>query len=314
MQKRVFITGAAGFIGYHLGQALHSRGDVVQGFDNFNGYYDPQLKRDRAKLLDFEVLEGDITEKSLEAAIEKFQPTHIVHLAAQAGVRYSLVNPQAYIKTNVEGFTNVLEICRKMPHVPLIYASSSSVYGANEKIPYSEADRTDHPVSLYGATKKSNEVLAQSYHHLFGIKTTGLRFFTVYGPYGRPDMALFLFTDAILKGKPIDLFNHGKMERDFTYIDDIVSGTVAAIDLGSECEIFNLGNHQSVNLLRFVEIIEKSLGKEANKNFKPMQPGDVLRTFADIEKSQQMLKFTPKTALEVGVPKFIEWYRSYYKI
>lgn len=316
--KHVLVTGAAGFIGFHLAKFLHQRGDKVIGLDNFNDYYDPALKRSRAdelKKFDIKVIEGDLCDSGLlDEIVKQNHITHFVNLAAQAGVRYSLENPQAYIKSNVEGFVNVLEACRKNWNVKLIYASSSSVYGLNKKIPFSTEDRTDDPASLYGATKKMNELLAGTYHHLYNLSVTGLRFFTVYGPWGRPDMAYYHFTKSILEGQPIKIFNHGHMRRDFTYIDDIVSGIAAAIDLGADHEIFNLGNNQPVNLMDMVLLIEKSLGKKATKMLFPMQPGDVVETFADIEYSQKKLGFQPKTKLEEGIPRFVEWYLSRYKI
>lgn len=316
MSKNILVTGAAGFIGFHLAKALQQRGDLVIGLDNYNDYYSPELKRARERelqKLDIEVTQGDICNlKFLNATIDFNKITHIVHLAAQAGVRYSLTNPQAYIKANMEGFVNILEACRAHPHLKLTYASSSSVYGLNTKTPFSEEDRTDQQASLYGVTKKSNELLAQTYHHLYGISTTGLRFFTVYGAWGRPDMAYFSFTKAILEGKPIEVFNNGKMKRDFTYIDDIISGIVAAIDLEASLEIFNLGNHQPVELDHFISVIEKALGKTAVRKAMPMQKGDVLATYADIAHSQAKLGFSPKTSLEEGIPRFIEWYKYYY--
>lgn len=318
MKKNIFITGAAGFIGFHLAKHLAERGENVLGYDNFNDYYSPQLKRLRVEQLHkmgITVLEGDICDSlTLQTAIQKHQSTHLVHLAAQAGVRYSLTNPQAYVKTNLEGFINILEVCRKNPEMKLIYASSSSVYGLNPSVPFSEEDRTDHQASLYGVTKKTNELMAHSYHHLFGISVTGLRFFTVYGPWGRPDMAYFSFAKAILEEQPIEIFNHGKMKRDFTYIDDIVSGTSAAIDLGAQNEIFNLGNHQPVDILHFIEILEKSLDKQAIKKFLPMQAGDVVTTYADIEHSRKKLGYLPKTVLEEGIPQFVKWYKKYASI
>ena len=317
MKKNILITGAAGFIGSHLALKLKQRGDAVIGLDNFNAYYTPQLKRDREILLakaGVQVIEGDICNGPLiDEILAKQGITHLVHLAAQAGVRYSLTNPQAYVKANLEGFVNILEACRKNPSIKLTYASSSSVYGLNEKTPFSVEDRADHQVSLYGATKKANELMAHSYHHIYGIPMTGLRFFTVYGPWGRPDMAYFSFTKAILEGKSIDVFNHGKLQRDFTYIDDIVAGTMAAIDLGADYEIFNLGNNQPVALGTFIEVIEKALGKEAKKNYLPMQSGDVLSTYADIEHSKNKLGFSPKTSLEKGISSFVQWYKEYHK-
>lgn len=314
-KKTIFITGIAGFIGFHLARHLHGRGDRVFGLDNFNSYYDPLLKRKRAEILKeagIEIIEGDIVDgQRLIALLRDRSPSHLVHLAAQAGVRYSLTNPQAYIKANIEGFLNILEACRQHPQTKLIYASSSSVYGRNRNTPFAIEDRTDEQASLYGVSKKTNELMANTYHHLYNIAVTGLRFFTVYGPWGRPDMAYFSFAKAIDDGLPIDLYNQGKMRRDFTFIDDIVDGAAAAIDLGADCEIFNLGNNQPVDLLNFVEILEKSLGKQAIKRFAPMQPGDVLETYASIEKSSQQLNFFPKTSLEEGIPQFIKWFHDH---
>jgi UDP-glucuronate 4-epimerase len=318
MSRQIFITGIAGFIGFHLAQKLVERGDKVVGYDNFNTYYNPQLKRDRAsKLMELgiQIIEGDIQDlPKLQESILSHQTTHLVHLAAQAGVRYSLKEPAAYLKTNVDGFLNILEICRLYPQLKLIYASSSSVYGLNTKVPFAVNDRTDQQASLYGVTKKTNELMAQTYHHLFGISSIGLRFFTVYGPWGRPDMAYFSFTDAIVQGKPIEIFNEGKMQRDFTYVDDIVEGTIAAIESQVSLGIFNLGNHQPVDLLYFVSVLEKELGIKAQKIWSPMQAGDVVTTFADIEDSTKQLKFFPKIKIEEGLPKFINWYKSYYNV
>lgn len=317
MKKRVFITGAAGFIGFHMARYLHGRGDVVMGYDNFNPYYDPSLKRARAAELAKEgivVEEGDCCDRAhLQTAIETFEATHILHLAAQAGVRYSLENPQIYLQSNIEGFLNILEICRLHPQVPLVYASSSSVYGLNNKVPFSIEDRTDHQASLYGVTKKTNELMAQTYHHLFGISVTGLRYFTVYGPWGRPDMAYFLFTKAILENKPIEIYNHGNMKRDFTYIDDIVEGTAAAIDKAYPHAIFNLGHHHPEELLHLITLLEKGLGKKAEKKLLPMQAGDVQSTYAEIQESTIHLGFSPKVSLEQGIEQFIQWYQRYYK-
>lgn len=314
--KKILVTGAAGFIGFHLAKSLTLRGDKVIGFDNFNDYYNPKLKYERARLLkemSIPIVEGDICDlNSLKELVEDHGITHIVHLAAQAGVRYSLSHPHTYLKSNVEGFLNILEVCRQIASLKLIYASSSSVYGKNTKVPFSTSDTTDDQASLYGVTKKTNELMANTYHHLYGISTTGLRFFTVYGPWGRPDMAYFSFTKAILEERPIDIFNHGKMQRDFTYIDDIIQGTVAAIDLGADNEIFNLGNHQPVEVLTFVQILEEAIGKKAKKNFLPMQLGDVLTTYADITESQKKLNFTPKTSLSEGLPIFVRWYKECY--
>lgn len=311
MVKKIFITGAAGFIGFHLARRLTQRGDQVIGLDNFNDYYTPILKRERAKILEkegVEVLEGDICDAAfLEQSVSAHQTTHLVHLAAQAGVRYSLTNPQAYIKTNLEGFVNILEVCRNRPGIRLTYASSSSVYGLNEKTPFAETDRTDAQASLYGVTKKSNELMAATYHHLYGLPSSGLRFFTVYGPWGRPDMAYFSFAEKILNGSSIDVYNKGAMQRDFTYIDDIIDGTVAAIDLEAECEVFNLGNSRPEKLMDFIGAIEKAVGKKAELNMLPMQPGDVVSTYADLTRSREKLGYSPKVTLEEGIPRFIEW-------
>ncbi|MFI0435077.1 MAG: NAD-dependent epimerase/dehydratase family protein [Parachlamydiaceae bacterium] len=313
-KKCVFITGAAGFIGFHMAAHLHEKGDDVIGYDNFNPYYSPQLKRARADILaakGIRILEGDICDSSaLKQAIEELGITHILHLAAQAGVRYSLQNPHTYLQSNIEGFLNILEVCRHYPTIPLIYASSSSVYGLNDQAPFSVQDRTDQQASLYGVTKKTNELMAQTYHHLFGIAVTGLRFFTVYGPWGRPDMAYFSFTQAILEGRPIDIYNHGKMKRDFTYIDDIVSGVAAALDRALPCAIFNLGHHHPEELLHLIHLLEKELGCQAKKIMLPMQQGDVLSTYADIEESRKELGFDPKVSLEEGISRFIQWYKA----
>lgn len=315
--KKILITGIAGFIGFHLALDLHKRGDQVFGIDNFNDYYSSQLKRDRANELEKQnitVIEGDINHPTLlSELIEQYEITHIVHLAAQAGVRYSLINPSAYITANIDGFLNVLETCRHHPHIPLIYASSSSVYGTNTKTPFSIDDKTDHQASLYGVTKKANELMAYTYHHLYKIPVTGLRFFTVYGPWGRPDMAYFSFTKAILEGKPIDVYDYAEMRRDFTYIDDIILGIIAAIDLEAKCELFNLGHHHPESVETLVHIIEKHVGKKAILNHLPKQPGDVTVTYADIEHSTQKLGFAPKISLQEGIPYFIDWFCKTYK-
>lgn len=315
MKKHILITGIAGFIGFHVASKLFARGDLVYGYDNFNSYYTPKLKHARADLLKnqgIEIVTGDVSDPvALIKMIEDKKITHIVHLAAQAGVRYSIEKPEEYVKANITGFLNVLEACRRYPHIKLTYASSSSVYGLNSKVPFSIEDRTDTQASFYGVTKKTNELMAETYHHLYDISTTGLRFFTVYGPWGRPDMAYFSFTKAIQEGTPIELYNNGKMERDFTYIDDIVEGTIAAIDLESPSAIFNLGNHKPVALLKFVEILEEALCKKAIKVFKPMQLGDVVTTYADIKISESKLNFYPKTSLEEGIPLFVDWYNKY---
>lgn len=313
MLKNVLVTGIAGFIGFHLARALKRRGDFVIGVDNFNSYYDPLLKRQRRALLvqeGIEVIEGDICNRDLLLQLLKDkQITHVAHLAAQAGVRHSLNKPDDYIASNLQGFVSILEACRMCPGLRLIYASSSSVYGFNKKIPFSVEDPTDHPVNLYGATKKANEVMAFAYHHLYGLHVTGLRFFTVYGPWGRPDMAYFRFARQICEGVPIQLFNHGQMRRDFTYIDDIVQGTLAAIDLGASCELFNLGNSRPVDLIYMISLLEQSLGKKAIQEPLPMQMGEVLETCADIEKSQRLLNYRPSVTLEDGISRFVEWYR-----
>lgn len=308
--KRVLVTGAAGFIGFHVAKSLKKRGDFCVGIDNFNSYYDPKLKRERVKQLEIEVLEGDICQKErLLELMVKHNISHVVHLAAQAGVRHSLSHPDDYVDANLQGFVSVLEACRRVP-VKLIFASSSSVYGLNRKIPFSESDVTDSPANLYGATKKANELIAHAYHHLYGLSVTALRFFTVYGPWGRPDMAYFKFAEQICRGEPIQIFNYGKMKRDFTYIDDIVKGTLAAIDLGAACEVFNLGNHRPVELGYMIELLERGLGKKAIKEFLPMQPGEVVETYADIEKSRRLLNFYPSVSLEEGIGRFLDWYCS----
>jgi UDP-glucuronate 4-epimerase len=310
--KRIFITGIAGFIGFHLALSLKKRGDAVFGCDNFNSYYDPELKRQRAaKLLEagISVIDCDIIEKEvLTEALQKESITHFVHLAAQAGVRYSLKNPESYVHSNLNGFVQVLEVLRHFPVIKLTYASSSSVYGLNTKIPFSESDPVDMPASFYGATKRSNELIASSYHHIHGISCTGLRFFTAYGPWGRPDMAYYSFSKAILAGEPIPVFGEGKLMRDFTYIDDIVQGVIAAVDCGADCEIFNLGNNTPVSVLELISTLESALGKTALLDFQPIPPGDIQITYADISKSQKVLGFSPKTSLKEGILRFTEWY------
>ncbi len=312
-QKQIFITGIAGFIGYHLASFLQKRGDYVIGCDNFNDYYSPDLKRKRAEMLreqGVEILDLDIRNLKQHAGLlKKKKISHVVHLAAQAGVRYSIENPRAYLDANIDGFLEVLELCRHHTDVNLIFASSSSVYGKNKKVPFTETDKTDHQVSLYGATKKAGESLAFSYHHLYGIPMVGLRFFTVYGPWGRPDMAYYSFAKAIQEEKPIHVFNHGKMKRDFTYIADIVQGTVQAIDrTKKDFQIYNLGNHKSEELMTLISLLEEKLEKKAIIEFKPMQMGDVVDTFADIAKAEKDLGFNPKTSLKEGISHFIEWY------
>ncbi|HEY8973194.1 MAG TPA: NAD-dependent epimerase [Burkholderiaceae bacterium] len=333
---KVLVTGAAGFIGMHVVQRLAARGDRVVGIDNVNAYYDPALKE--ARLAELSGLPGfrferlDIADgPALDALFAREKFDRVVHLAAQAGVRYSIENPLAYGESNLAGFLNVLEACRRHPVSHLVYASSSSVYGGNAKMPFSEADSVDHPVSLYAATKKANELMAHTYSHLYGIATTGLRFFTVYGPWGRPDMAYFSFTRDILAGTPIAVFNEGRMMRDFTYIDDIVDGVVAVLDKPATPDpafdalaphpgrsrapyrVFNIGNQDPVQLGAFIETIEKALGVQAVKVFKPMQPGDVVATYADVSALRDWTGVSPKTPLADGIGRFVDWYRGHFK-
>jgi UDP-glucuronate 4-epimerase len=323
----ILLTGAAGFIGYHTALRLLDRGEEVIGIDNLNDYYDPQLKEARLEQLrkrnNFSFHCANIIDRSAMEAIAAAASRidRIVHLAAQAGVRYSLINPQAYVDSNVTGQLVMLELARKLEHLRhFVYASSSSVYGANTKLPFSVDDPVDRPVSLYAATKRAAELLSLSHSRLYRLPMTGLRFFTVYGSWGRPDMSLFMFTKAILAGEPIRVFNKGEMKRDFTYIDDIVDGVVAALDHAppetAEGEpphrIYNLGNHRSEPLMRFIEIIERSCGKKAKLDLQPMQPGDVRETYADIESSTRDLGFLPKTTIDQGVPRFVAWYRDYH--
>ncbi len=315
---KILVTGSAGFIGFHLAKFLLERGDEIVGFDNFNPYYNVKLKENRNKILEnystYRCIRTDISETSLMEKIFKEEKFDLVcHLAAQAGVRYSIDHPYAYGTSNIIGFLNILEGCRHCNIKRLVYASSSSVYGGNTKLPFSEKDSVDTPISLYAVSKKSNELMAHCYTHLYGLQTIGLRFFTVYGPWGRPDMALWLFTEAILNDKPIKVFNNGDMYRDFTYIDDVVKGVVSAVDKNDldKYEILNLGNNNSEKLMDLIGIIEKSIGKIADKQFLPMQPGDVKATYADIEISRKKLGFMPETKIESGVPKFIDWYREY---
>jgi UDP-glucuronate 4-epimerase len=314
--KKILVTGAAGFIGFHICRFL-GKDHFVIGLDNFNNYYDVNLKYFRKKILqdeNVEIIQGDIRQKDLLLKILKENSiTHLVHLAAQAGVRYSLSNPESYVSSNLEGFVTILETLKQFP-IKFLFASSSSVYGLNNKLPFSTNDKTDHQTNLYGATKKANEVLAHAYHHLYKIPMVGFRYFTVYGPWGRPDMAYFNFTKNILEEKPIEIFNNGKLKRDFTYIDDIVKGTVAALDLELDFEIFNLGNNKPIELLEFISILEKKLNKKAIKKFLPMQKGEMLSTFADISKSKKLLNFNPTTSIEEGLKHFIDWYTTYFKI
>jgi UDP-glucuronate 4-epimerase len=325
----ILLTGAAGFIGYHTALRLLDRGERIVAVDNVNDYYDPRLKQARLEQLrkrnNFAFHRADIADRGAMEAIAAAEPDidRIVHLAAQAGVRYSLINPQAYIDSNVTGQLVMLELARKLAHLRhLVYASSSSVYGANVKLPFSVDDPVDRPLSLYAATKRAGELLSLSHSRLYQLPMTGLRFFTVYGPWGRPDMSLFIFTKAILAGEPIRVFNRGEMKRDFTYIDDIVDGVVAALDHEPEASpdgepphrLYNLGNHRSEPLMRFIEVIEKSCGKKAKLDLQPMQPGDVRETYADIQPSTRDLGFQPKTTIDQGVPRFVAWYRDYHGV
>ena len=331
---KVLVTGAAGFIGSHVSRALLDRGDEVVGFDNLNDYYDPSLKEARLALLTgsdrFEMVRGDLGDRAAVETAFDHGPQRVVHLAAQAGVRYSLTNPHAYVDTNVTGTLNVLEACRHRGADHLVFASSSSVYGANTAMPFSVHDNVDHPVSLYAATKKANELMAHAYSHLYRIPTTGLRFFTVYGPWGRPDMAAFLFTRAILEGRPIDVFNQGNMRRDFTYIDDIVEGVVRVLDRvpgpdpawtgddpdpatsAAPYRLYNIGNNSPVELMDLIGAIEKALDRPAELNLLPMQPGDVPATYADVDDLVRDVGFSPATPIDVGIARFVAWYREYY--
>jgi UDP-glucuronate 4-epimerase len=334
---KVLLTGAAGFIGMHVCERLLARGDEVVGVDNLNDYYDVALKEARLARLSpnprFTLSRLDIADRSgIAELFERERPQRVINLAAQAGVRYSLVNPHAYVDSNVVGFVNILEGCRHAGVEHFVYASSSSIYGGNERMPFSEHDNVDHPVSLYAATKKSNELMAHTYSHLFNLPTTGLRFFTVYGPWGRPDMALFLFAKAILEGRPIDVFNHGKMRRDFTYIDDIAEGVIRVLDLPPAANpdfdkqapdpasswapyrVFNIGNHQPVELMAYIEALEQALGKTAQKNFLPLQDGDVPATHADTTELNRVTRFAPQTQVIDGVKRFVDWYRSYMNV
>jgi UDP-glucuronate 4-epimerase len=319
IMEKVLVTGSSGFIGMHLCKNLLDDGYIVEGIDNMNDYYDLSLKEARLNLLsdydNFNFNKIDISNlQDLEKVFNNFKPEKVVNLAAQAGVRYSIENPHVYIQSNITGFTNIIEACRHYDVSGLIYASSSSVYGGNKKMPFSVDDRVDKPISIYAASKISNELIAHTYSHLYGLNTTGLRFFTVYGPWGRPDMAMYIFTDKIRNGKRIQVFNHGKMQRDFTYIDDIVNGIRASIENNYSFEIFNLGNNRCENLMDMVSYIEEEMGKTADINFMDIQPGDVPKTFADIDHAKNKLNYEPKISIQKGIPKFIEWYKSYYKI
>ena len=333
--SKYLVTGAAGFIGYHLCEALLRRGDEVVGLDNLNDYYSVQLKRDRlAQLADqsrFSFHRIDLADReAIDALFQEHRFPVVLNMAAQAGVRYSLSNPHAYIQSNLVGFLNILEACRHTDVGHLVYASSSSVYGANTRMPFSVHDNVDHPISVYAASKKSNELIAHSYSHLYRLPTTGLRFFTVYGPWGRPDMALYLFTEAILTGRPIDVYNHGTMKRDFTYIDDVVEGVVRTADRPAEANpnwsgdepdpgtssapyrLYNIGNNQPVELMNLIEILEKCLGTKAKKNLLPIQPGDVPETYANVDDLARDVGFQPSCTIEEGVARFVAWYRQYH--
>jgi UDP-glucuronate 4-epimerase len=334
---RVLVTGSAGFIGAALTERLLARGDQVHGIDNHNDYYDPALKA--ARLARFAThpgythLRGDLADtQTVTRLFQDFRPQRVVNLAAQAGVRYSLKNPHAYVQSNLVGFVNILEACRHHQVEHLVYASSSSVYGANRKLPFAVEDAVDHPVSLYAASKKANELMAHTYSHLYGLPTTGLRFFTVYGPWGRPDMSPMLFAERIMRGEPIDVFNHGNHSRDFTYVDDIVEGVIRTLDHIAEPDpnydatqpkpgtsnapyrLYNIGNDQPVQLMRFIELMEKNLGRTVEKRLLPMQPGDVPDTWADVSALRRDVGYAPSTSIEEGVAKFVQWYREYHRV
>lgn len=335
--EKVLVTGAAGFIGFHLSKRLLKEGFSVVGLDNLNDYYDVNLKKSRLEILekekDFAFVNASLEDNdALQSVFRSHSPSYVVNLAAQAGVRYSLTNPHAYVQANLVGFVNILEACRHHKVKHLVYASSSSVYGSNTRMPFSVSDNVDHPVSLYAASKKANELMAHTYSHLYKLPTTGLRFFTVYGPWGRPDMALFLFTKAILEDRPIDVFNYGKMKRDFTYIDDIIEGVYRVMKnvpvenpdwqgdnpdpavSSAPYKIYNIGNNEPVELGDFISEIEKCLGKEAQKNMMPIQPGDVPATYANVDALMNDVGFKPATSIQTGIRNFINWYREYYKV
>ena len=318
-KKKLLVTGAAGFIGYHLSKSLLKDGFDVYGLDNINDYYDVNLKYSRLnelkKFSNFNFYKLDISNyEDLSNVFKEINPNKVINLAAQAGVRYSIENPFAYMASNIVGFLNIIELCRHYSVEGLIYASSSSVYGGNKKIPFSVEDRVDDPISFYAASKRSNELIANTYSHLYGLHTTGLRFFTVYGPWGRPDMAMFIFADKISRGEKIEVYNNGNMKRDFTYIDDIINGIRASIDKNYKCEIFNLGNNKSEELMHIVSSIENSLGKKALIDFKPIQPGDVKKTNANIDKSKKLLGYAPTVNVDFGIKKFISWYKDYHSV
>ena len=322
--KKVFITGGAGFIGFHLSKSLLNKGCHVIGLDNLNDYYDVELKMDRLNILrnhdNYKFYKDDLSDKErLNFIFSEERPDIVVNLGAQAGVRYSIDNPDAYMQSNVMGFYNILECCRKYPVDHLVFASSSSVYGANKKVPFSTEDRVDYPVSLYAATKKSNELMAHCYSKLYKIPATGLRFFTVYGPFGRPDMAYFKFAKKIMNGEPIQIYNNGDMMRDFTFIEDIVLGVEnilsnppAEMETGAQYKVYNIGNNKPESLMYFIQTLEKCLGREAEKQFLPMQPGDVYQTYADVTELMHDFDFKPSTSIEIGLAKFVEWFKEYY--
>jgi UDP-glucuronate 4-epimerase len=324
--QAILVTGAAGFIGFHTARELLAQGRHIVGLDSMNNYYDPALKQSRLKLLReharFDFVQTDLADRpSIAQLFAKHRFAVVIHLAAQAGVRYSIDHPHAYVDANLEGFVNVLEGCRRNECRHLIYASSSSVYGANTKLPFSVDDKTDHPISLYAATKKANELMAHSYSHLYRLPVTGLRFFTIYGPWGRPDMAIFMFAKAIIEGKPIKLFNHGKMRRDFTYINDVTRVVLRLVDhvpgddgQAAPARVYNVGNHHPEELLHLVALLEKELGRTAVKDMLPMQPGDVTETFADVGDLMRDFGFRPDTSLEDGIHDFVAWYRGHYKV
>ena len=336
-KNKIVVTGSAGFIGFSVCLKLIESGDIVIGVDNHNKYYDPKLKEERVKKLvkypNYKHYKVDISDqKNLEDIFKNYKPNKVINLAAQAGVRYSMENPMAYIKSNIYGFANILENCRHYNVEHLVYASTSSVYGANTKMPFSEIDSANHPLSVYAASKKSNELMAHSYSHLYKLPTTGLRFFTVYGPWGRPDMALFKFTKAIMEEKPIDVFNHGNHSRDFTYIDDIVEGVIRTTDVPPNANInwnsdnpdpsfskapwiiYNIGNNKPIKLMDYIDALEKALNKKAKINFLPLQPGDVPNTYANVTSLKNKFNYKPSTSVVEGVSKFIEWYKTYFQI
>tara|TARA_Y100000748_G_scaffold303883_1_gene310658 strand:+ start:267 stop:1223 length:957 start_codon:yes stop_codon:yes gene_type:complete len=315
---KILVTGSAGFIGFHLCKKLLEQGEKVYGIDNLNDYYDVNLKKARLEILkkfkNFKFYEIDIANRDLtNKAFKEIKPNKVVNLAAQAGVRYSITNPHVYMDSNLVGFLNIIEECRHNNVDGLVYASSSSVYGKNKKSPSSIKDPVDQPISLYSATKKANELIAHSYSHLYGLNTTGLRYFTVYGPWGRPDMAMYIFTKKITSNEKINVYNNGKMRRDFTFINDIINGTCSAIEKNHACEVFNLGNNKSEKLMDIIATIEESLNKKAKINFLPMQPGDVKQSYADITESIEKLRYSPETSIIDGIPQFIDWYKKYHK-